>query len=256
MPLVYPHKIINLDDVGASVLLDRQYQWVDVIGTPSSDVDIWLPPAEIPGALTTINVIPQDSAYMVRIRPQAGKYLCGGDFIRYPALGQNSLHSVKAHITVVPQISHENNRPSGHWVYVGGDLVQWGIATTGTHSVAPAAISTLAPFDLNEEYHEAYTDQWDVTNAQYTPPCAGTYSFWINWVCTGFLAGEHFWAAITAPGGVYYEQSYAPIAGIVNNFIMGGTLTLPLTAYGLACFHDGAANRSVQAVVEIQRKTG
>lgn len=256
MPLQFPHKIINLDEVGSSVLLDRHYQWIDIVGTPTEDFDLWLPPAEIPGAMLTVNVLPEDSAYRVRIRPQAGKSLCGGDFLRYPALGQSSLHSVKAHLSVMPKIGYANNKPTGDWVYVGGDLVQWGIATTGAVSVNSGSISNLAPFDLNEEYHEAYTDQWDVTNAQWTPPCAGTYSFWIQFDCTGFLAGEHFWAAITAPGGIYYEQSFAPIPGIVNRFIMGGTLTLPLTTYGLACFHDGAAARTVQATVEIQRKTG
>ena len=256
MPLVYPHKIINLSDAGASVRLDRQYQWVDVIGTPSSDVDIWLPPAEVAGALMTVNILPEDSAYRVRVRPQAGKSLCGGDFLRYPVLGVSSLHSVKAHLTVMPRISPDTNKPSGDWVYVGGDHGQWGIATTGAVVVDPTTISSLAPFDTTEEYHEAYSDQWDVTNAQYTPPCAGTYSFWIEFACTGFLAGEHFWAAITAPGGIYYEQSFAPIAGIVNRFVMGGTITLPLTTYGLACYHDGADVRTVQAVVEIQRKTG
>ena len=256
MPLVYPNKIINLGDVNESIKLDRHYQWVDVVGTPSSDVDIWLPPAEIPGALLTVNVLPEDSNYRVRIRPQTGKSLCGGDFLRYPALGLSSLHSVKAHLSIMPKINYQTGKPSGDWVYVGGDLVQWGLATTGAVVVAPTTISSLAPFDTTEEYHEAYTDQWDVTNARWTPPCAGTYSFFITFSCTGFLAGEHFWAAITGPGGVYYEYSFAPIAGIVNNFIMGGTATFPLATYGLACYHDGAGNRTIQGIVEIQRKTG
>ena len=210
MPVSYPYKIIN---AAGTYRMDPHTQAVFVSTAQlAAAVNIYLPPARLIATPITVVVKGAGNNHHIRLYPQVGKTVGGGDYYQFPRVGPSIVtvfYGDQCSVQLLPEVNTAG-QVSGNWNIVGGEMVQF-VATSqsGTQSVAANANTKITPLIDNVSAEDPTGSVIDGTAATITLP---EYGWWIinaNVSVAGLAANDRVALGVGAGSFIQFQHFIA-----------------------------------------------
>ena len=241
MPIQFPYQIINT--TGDHRI--RPHTQHVIVYVDAGTVNIYLPAAENISA--PISVINRGATSGVYVYPQYGKYIGGASQHRMPA---NTV-AANTRIDLIPEVDSAG-AVSGDWSFIGGNLVQFILASGAAASIAPDTITQLT--NLTAAHDSAGLLASDVV----TPSERAAYEVTCIVQVASLAAGERFTILFRKDADTdadSWRQSFTSNGDATQTFLSQVSVLMIPVAYRWSVEHTDAVNRTVVPLILFRRIT-